>query len=186
MVMSSSATCLIALALFAGRISPSPEVVESSEVQEDFAAGKKAYEAFRKHQAREERHVRLLFDRQHMRQHKAVLAGLQKARARYERVRSKRALDPARQDVSVMLDDVRQKMRDIDEWRNGSKLFGDYDVLIKTVEADYPAAVQASLKGEKRKLTAVRREFDVRLKKITSWLAEAAREPDEEPEGEKD
>jgi hypothetical protein len=185
MVMSSAATCLIVLALF-GRISPSPEVVESSEVKEDPAAGKKAYEAFRKHQAREERHHRLLFDRQHMRQHKAVLAGLQKARARYERVRSKRALDPARQDVSVMLDDVRQKIREIDEWRNGSKLFGDYDVLIKTVEADYPAALQASLKGEKRKLIAVRREFDVQLKKITSWLAEAAREPDEEPDGEKD
>jgi hypothetical protein len=136
--------------------------------------------------AREDRHLWLLFDRQHMRQHQAVLAGLIKARARYERVRSQRALDAARPEVGVVLKDVRQRMRDIDEWRNGSKIFGDYDVLIKLIETDYPAALQASLKGDKRTLLGARREFDAQLKKVRSWLAEAAREPEREPEEERD
>jgi hypothetical protein len=71
-------------------------------------------------------------------------------------------------------------MRDIDEWRNGSKIFCDYDVLIELIEIDYPAAVQASLTGDKRTLANVRRAFDAQLKKLRSWLAEAAREPEEE------
>ncbi|HVY25664.1 MAG TPA: hypothetical protein VHB79_03905 [Polyangiaceae bacterium] len=130
--------------------------------------------------AREDRHLWLLFDRQHLRQHQAVLSGLLKARARYEQPRSQRALDSARQEVSVLLDDARKKMRDIDEWRNGSKIFADYDALIQIIETDYPAALQASLKGNKRALCEARREFNARLKKLRAWLAEAAREPEEE------
>lgn len=171
---------LLTLGLFAGHASPSGEVLDSSQVKEDPVAGKKAEAAHLKRLAREDRHIWLVFDRQHMREHKAVLAGLMKARARYEKVRSTRALDPARQDVGTMLDDVRQKMRDIDEWRNGSKIFADYDVLIKLVETDYPVALQASLKGNKRTLVGVRRQFNVQAQKLRSWLAEAAREPDEE------
>jgi hypothetical protein len=178
--MSVPATCLLVFGLFAGPISPSEDVLDSSQVKEDPVAGKKAEAEFLKRLAREDRHLWLLFDRQHLRQHRAVLAGLIKARARYERVRSKRGLDSARPEVGLLLEDVRQKMRDIDEWRNGSKIFGDYDVLIKIIETDYPAALQASLKGNKRALVDVRREFDAQLKKLRSWLAEAAREPEEE------
>jgi hypothetical protein len=166
--------------LLAAPASPGRGVLDSSQVKEDPVAGKKAEAEFLKRLAREDRHLWLLFDRQHLRQHQAVLAGLVKARTRYERARSKRALDSARQDVGVLLDDVRQKMRDIDEWRNGSKIFGEYDVLIKIVETEYPAALQASLKGNKRALFEVRREFDAQLKKLRSWLTEAAREPEDE------
>lgn len=178
--MSVPATCLMVLGLFAGNVFPGAQVLDSSQVKEDPVAGKKAQAEYLKHLAREDRHRQLLFDRQHMRQHRAVLAGLMKARARYEKVRSKRALDSARQEVGIMLDDVRQKMRDIDEWRNGSKVFDGYDVLIEIIEADYPVALQASLKGSKRGLIDVRRAFDVQAKKLWSWLAEAAKEPDEE------
>lgn len=178
--MSVPATCLVVLGLFAGPVSPSGEVLDSTQIKEDPVAGKKAEAAYLKHLAREDRHIWLLFDRQHLREHKAVLAGLMKARARYERVRSVRALERAQPEVAMMLDDVRQKMRDIDEWRNGSKIFGDYDVLIKLIETGYPAALQASLKGNKRTLRGVRREFDVQAQKVRSWLAEAAREPEEE------
>lgn len=168
------------LGLLAAPASPGGGVVDSSQVKEDPVAGKKAEAEFLKHLAREDRHLWLLFDRQHIRQHQAVMAGLIKARARYERARSQRGLDSARQDVGVLLDDIRRKMRDIDEWRNGSKIFGDYDVLIKIIEVDYPSALQASLKGNKRALLDVRRAFDAQLKKLRAWLAEAAMEPEDE------
>lgn len=171
---------LMLLGLLAAPASPSKEVLDSSQIKEDPVAGKKAEAEFLKRLAREDRHLWLLFDRQHLRQHQAVLASLVKARARYERVRSKGALDSAGQAVGILLDDARKKMRDIDEWRNGSKIFADYDVLIKLIETDYPAALQASLSGNKRALFGVRREFDAQLKKLRSWLAEAAREPDDE------
>jgi len=178
--MSAGTTCLIILGLLGAPPSPSKEVLDSSQIKEDPVAGKKAEAEFLKRLAREDRHLWLLFDRQHLRQHQAVTAGLVKARARYEQARSKRAFDSARQDVGILLADVRLKMRDIDEWRNGSKIFADYDVLIKIIETDYPAALQASLSGNKRAVFDVRRAFDAQLKKLRAWLAEAAKEPEEE------
>lgn len=161
-------------------------VLDSSQVKEDPVAGKKAEAQLLKHLAREDRHLWLLFDHQHLHQHQAVLAALLKARARYEKVRSPRELDLAQQEVGGLLDGARDKMREIDEWRNGSKVFGDYDVLIRIIESDYPAALRASLSGNPRMLNDVRRESDGQVNKLTSWLAEAAKEPEEEPEEERD
>ena len=171
---------LLAVALLAGRISPSPEVVDSSQIKEDPVAGKKAEAQFLKHLEREDRHLRLRFDREHLRQHDAVLASLRKARGRFDGVRSERGLDAAREDARRTIADVQQKMHDIDPWRNGTTLFKDYDFLIKLLETDYPRALQTSFGGDRRALMDVRKQFNDRMKQVRSWLAEAAKEGDEE------
>lgn len=173
-------TWVLAFTLLVGRISPSPEVVESSEVKVDPVAGKKAEAADLKRREREDRHLRLRFDRDHLRQHQAVLADLRKARGRYDRVRSQRAVDAAREEVRQLVAAARQKMQDIDQWRNGTTLFKDYDFLLAILETEYPPALQASFDGDRRALADLRKQFNARLKKVRAWLAEAAKEGDEE------
>ena len=178
--MGAAAAWLIAFALLARNPRTSAEVLDSSQITVDPVAGKKAEAEYLAHLQREDRHLRLRFDREHLREHQAVLAGLREARARYERARAEAAVERALQDVGAMVAEIRQNVRAIDEWRNGSKLFDDYDALIGIVETAYPAALRAAFKGDRRALIAARNEFDARLNKVRSWLTAAGREGAEE------
>src|SRR4029079_5362645 len=129
------------LAATLSRISTSPDIVPSDEVREDPAAGKKGEAERAAEEAREERARRLRYDRGHMRAHRAVLALIHKARARYDRVRSVRTLDAAAEDVRGIVAKARQEMQQIDRWRNSSMVLGDYDALLALFEKQYPEAV---------------------------------------------
>ena len=76
-IVGAPAVCLLALtaALAAGARNPrtSTEVLDSSQIKEDPVAAKKSEAAYLKHLAREDRHLRLRFDRDHLAQHKAAL-----------------------------------------------------------------------------------------------------------------
>src|SRR5438132_7912227 len=111
---------LVAAAL--ARISSSPDIVPSDEIREDPVAGKKAQTEFAARGMREERDRRLRYDRDHMRAHRAVLALIRKARARFDRVRAKRALDAAAESVRGIVAQGRQRVQQIDRWRNNSKV----------------------------------------------------------------
>lgn len=160
--------------------SPSPDIVNSSQVREDPVAGKKAEAEFKKHLLREDRGRQLRFDRTHLRTHKQIVALFQKARSRYERAQSKRALEKAGEAAHTIATVVRRRIDEMDHWRNGSKIFADYDALLAMIEVDYPAAVAASLNGDKGQLKDVQSAFAARMKTITDWLTEAAAYVDEE------
>jgi hypothetical protein len=171
------------VALFAAtlsRISPSPDIVPSDEVREDLAAGKKAEAQRAAEEAREERARRLRYDRDHMRAHRAVLALIRKARARYDRVRSARTLDATAEAVRDIVAKARQEVQQIDRWRNSSMVLADYDALLALFDEQYPAAGAASLRGEPRAIADLRAQFDGRMKKIRDWLSEAARQGNDE------
>lgn len=168
------------LAATLSRISPSPDIVPSDEIREDPAAGKKAEAERAAEEAREERARRLRYDRDHMRAHRAVLALIRKARARYDRVRNGRALDAATEAVRAIVAEARQKVQEIDRWRNSSLVLADYDALLGLFDQPYPAAVAASLRGEPRPIAGVRAQFDERMMKIRHWLSQAAKQGDDE------
>lgn len=171
---------LALLAATLSRISPSPDIVPSDEVREDPVAGKKAEAERAAEEAREERARRLRYDRDHMRAHRAVLAVIRKARARYDRVRSRRALDAAADAVRGIVAAARQDVQEIDRWRNSSMVLADYDALLALLEKQYPEGVAESLRGEPRALGDVRAQFDARIKKVRAWLSDAAKRPDDE------
>lgn len=168
------------LAVTLSRISTSPDIVPSDEVREDPLAGKKAEAERAAEEAREERARRLRYDREHMRAHRTVLALIRKARARYDRVRSARALDATADAVRAIVVKARQEVQEIDRWRNSSMVLADYDALLALFDQPYPAAVAASLRGEPRALADLRAQFDGRMKKIHDWLSAAAKQGDEE------
>jgi hypothetical protein len=170
---------LLAAATLA-RISTSPDIVQSDEIREDVAAGKKAAAEFAAREARDERDRRLRYDRDHMREHRALLALIRKARARYDRVRSRRALDGAVEAVRGIVADGRQRVQQIDRWRNSSKVLEDYDALFALFDKAYPEAVASSLRGERHALAEARAQCDARMKKIRDWLSEAAIHEDDD------
>jgi hypothetical protein len=159
--------------------SPSPDIVDSSHVREDVEAGRKAQAAFQARVAREDHDRQLRFDRVHMREHKQMLALFRKARARYDRARTERAIDGARTATRGGATSIRHTMEEMDRWRNSSKVFGDYDALLESIENAYPAALEASLRGDRQPLTAVRASFDAHMNGVRRWLAQAAKHVDE-------
>lgn len=174
---------LALIVLLAETVTPrsaSPDIVTSDRLREDPVAGKKAYQQFQVQLKREDEENQLRFDRDHMREHEAVLALFRKSRARYDRARTKRAVDGAHQAAHEIAVDVRQRMEQIDRWRNHAKLFADYDALLKLVEDDYPPALLASFSGDAAQLASVRLAFDEHMKTARKWLARAVKQGDEE------
>jgi len=174
---------LAVIVLLAETVTPrssSPDIVTSDHIREDPVAGKKAYQEFQGQLKREDEENQLRFDRDHMREHEAVLALFRKTRARYDRARTRRAVDGAHEAAREIAADVRRRMEQIDRWRNHAKVFADYDALLKLIEDDYPPALLASFNGEPRQLAGVRSAFDEHMKTVRRWLAQAAKQGDEE------
>jgi hypothetical protein len=174
---------LALIVLLAEAVTPrssSPDIVTSDHIREDPVAGKKAYEEFLIQLKREDEENQLRFDRDHMRDHRAVLALFRKARARYDRARTKRAVDGAHEAAHEIAVDIRHRMEQIDRWRNNAKVFADYDALLKLIEDDYPPALVASFNGEPEQLAGVRTAFDEHMKTVRQWLAQAVKQGDEE------
>jgi hypothetical protein len=158
---------------------PAAAASASDRLPEDPVAGAKSTAQWRTFMAAEERERRLHFDRNRIRQHRGVLRVLKAARVRYDRARTKAAVDAARARFPATADDVRRRMTEIDHWGNNSNLLADYGALLQLLTDDYATARIAALGGDRASLDHARADFDAREEKIAAWLAEAAESKDD-------
>ena len=169
------AAAALALALAAADVQPPPP----GRLPEDPAKGAAATAQWRSHMAAEERERKLHYDRDRMKDHRAVLRFLIATRARYERATSKAAVLAIQARLPPAIEKVRRRITRIDHWRVNSNLLGDYDVLLAALADTYPAARISFLDGDHAPLLALRADFDRRLKAMNDWLEEAAESEDE-------
>jgi hypothetical protein len=146
---------------------------------EDPVKGAAATAQWRAHLAHEERERKLHYDRDRMKDHRAVLRFLVTTRARYERAPSKAAVLAIQARLPPAIEKVRRRITRIDHWRVNSNLLGDYDVMLAALADTYPAARISFLDGDRAPLLALRADFDRRLKAMNNWLEEAAESEDE-------
>jgi len=150
-----------------------------SGLPEDPAAGRKSEAEWRRHMDWEERERQLSFDKNRIPQHRAVIQRLAAARARYDRAKTKAAVERVRADMPALRQDLQARSTGIDHWHVSSPLLADYDAELADLDAAYPDAKLAALAGDPQPLHGVRARMDRRKKKMGEWLAAA-----EEAEGE--
>ena len=146
---------------------------------EDPVLGAKATAQWREHLAFEERERKLHYDRDRMKDHRAVLKILIGTRARYERARSEAAVTAIKARLPGTVEAVRRRIDRIDHWRVNSNLLADYDAMLNALAEAYPAARIKFIEGDRAPLEALRAELDRRQKAIDEWLEEAAESEDE-------
>jgi hypothetical protein len=164
-------------------VAPPAPTVDPSRLPEDPAAGRRSEEQWRKHMADEEHERQIGFDKRHLTEHRAVVALIAAARARYDRAGSEAALAQARTDMPRRIDEIRGRVTALDHWGVNSRLLEDYAALEKSLEQAYADARLASLKGDAHSLDEARADFERRMKAIADWLEEAAESEDESDPG---
>ena len=169
----------LALSAAAGGARGADAGAVGDRLPEDPVAGAKSTQQWRDFMAAEEHERRLIYDRGHLKQHRAVLKFLVATRARYDRAKTKPAVLAIQKRLPPAVDDARRRIIAIDHWGNNSNLLGDYDALLNALGVAYPAARVAFLEGDRAPLDGVRADFDRRTKHIKDWLAEAAAAKDE-------
>jgi hypothetical protein len=150
-----------------------------SGLPEDPEAGRKSEAEWRGHMDWEERERQLSFDKNRIPQHRAVIKWLAAARARYDRAKTKAAIERVRAEMPALRQDLQARATAIDHWHVNSPLLADYDAEMTDLESAYPDAKLAALTGDTKQLGELRARMDQRKKKIAEWLAAA-----EESEGE--
>jgi hypothetical protein len=131
--------------------------------------------------ADEERERQMGFDRRHVAGHRAVVALLAAARGRYDKARNEAEVERLRRDIPHTVEEVRKRVTAIDRQGVNSRLLDDYTALEAALTGDYPSARLSALNGDPGPLEKARGAFDERMKRISSWLDEAA---ENEPENE--
>jgi hypothetical protein len=157
----------------APRRPPPPGAVDPPALPEDPVAGKLAEQQWREHMEREEEERQMLFDRQRLREHRALVRLITTLRGRYDRAKTEPALGKVREGAAQKLDEIQKRAAAIDPDAVNSRLLGDYEALQSSLRNDYPDARAAALRGDPVPLTAARASFDRRLEKIDEWLEEA-------------
>jgi hypothetical protein len=152
---------------------------DAGRLPEDPAAGAKSTAQWREHMAAEDHERRLHYDRDRIKDHRAVLKFLTTTRGRYDRAKTKAAVLAIQKRLPPAVDDVRRRITAIDHWGTNSNLLGDYEVMLKALSDGYPAARSAALGGNRAPLAALQADLDARTKHIKDWLAEAAASKDE-------
>ena len=160
-------------ALFAQPVRP------GDRLPEDPVAGEKSTQQWREHMRHEEHERKLHYDRDRLKQHRAVVKFLVATRARYDRAKSKGAITAIQTRLAPAVDGVRKQITAIDKWGTNSNLLEDYDAFLKALSDGYPAARITALEGDRAPLDALRADLDRRTKHIKDWLAEAAESKDE-------
>jgi len=154
-------------------------IAVDGRLPEDPVAGQKSTAEWREHLAEEERERKLGYDRRKLAQHRALLALLRSARARYEGARSEPEVLSARARMPALSVEARRRIADIDHWGVNSNLLTDYGAMLDALAEPYAQAKLASLRGEAAPLDAQRAAFDAHEHEIETWLAEAGASKDE-------
>jgi len=114
----------------------------------------------------------LAYDKTKLPVHQQVFAAIKKARAAYDKAKTKADVEKIRAAQQKTIDATGKKMMTIDPKTGNSNVTTDYDVMLNALSNDYPEALAASFDGEKKPLEEQNAELDKRTKKIEDWLAE--------------
>lgn len=153
--------------------------VSTGTLPEDPEAGARSAAQWREHLAREERERRLGYDRRKLSEHEAVLKKLRAARRSYDGARTKSAVLSAERAFESTRPNLLALFETIDHWGVSSKVLPDYQKLVETFSAAYPAARIAALTGDPAEFERVEREVDERFRAVDAWLHEAEESEDE-------
>ncbi len=114
----------------------------------------------------------LAYDKTKLPVHQQVFAAIKKARAAYDKAKTKADVEKIRAAQQKTIDATGKKMMTIDPKTGNSNVTTDYDVMLNALSNDYPEALAASFDGEKKPLEEQNALLDQRTKKIEDWLAE--------------
>jgi hypothetical protein len=145
---------------------------------EDPIAGARSVAQWQEHLREEERERKANYDRRKLKDHRAVVAFLRDARARYDRAKSNAAVVRLQTELVPATAAIQQRMQKIDRWGGSSNLLTDYAKLLETLAQAYPSARIAAIAGDDADLSALQRETDARMQKVTDWLAYVEAEGD--------
>jgi hypothetical protein len=157
-------------------VPPKPKMVANADGLSlaDRIAKRQAAEAKVAAELAAEENQRLLkYDRAKLPQHKQVFAFIVKTRAQYDGAKKagdKAKLDKLRDSLQKPIAATAKKMATIDPKGGNSNVTTDYDVMLNALANDYPAAIAASLEGDKQPLVDQTAELDKREKKVADWL----------------
>jgi hypothetical protein len=145
----------------------------SGRLPEDPEGAEQASAEWRAFMVKEERDRQLGYDRRKLGEHRAILARIHVARARYDHAKSTHAVDKVQAEMPAAIADVRRRITHLDHWGNNSKLLGDYDAMLKTLEDEYPVARRSAIGGDTAPFDALKARWDEREKRMSDWLEEA-------------
>jgi hypothetical protein len=114
----------------------------------------------------------LAYDKTKLPLHKETFAAIQKYRAAYVHAKTTEDVEKVRVKQQKALEATGKKMATIDPKGGNSNVVTDYDVMLNALANDYPDALEASFKGDKKPLDEQTAELDKRTKKIEDWLAQ--------------
>jgi len=114
----------------------------------------------------------IAYDKTKLPIHQQVFAAIKKARASYDKAKTKEDVEKIRAGQQKTIDATGKKMTTIDPKGGNSNVVTDYDVMLDALSNGYPEALAASFDGDKKPLADVNAELDKRSKKIEDWLAE--------------
>lgn len=146
---------------------------DPERLPEDPVKARQATEQWRQHLIEEERERKQMYDRAHEKEHEAVLAGIRKARARYDAAKTKGAIATARAAFRSSLPALQKAVVAINPDRQSSNLQDDYDAILAMLDGPYVEALADSIAGDDEALIALRADLDARLEKARTWLEEA-------------
>ncbi len=114
----------------------------------------------------------LAYDKTKLPLHKETWAAIQKYRAAYAKAKTTEDVEKVRVKQQKALEATGKKMATIDPKGGNSNVVTDYDVMLNALANDYPDALEASFKVDKKALDEQTAELDKRSKKIEDWLAQ--------------
>ncbi len=122
--------------------------------------------------AAEENKRLLAYDKTKLPLHKETFAAIQKYRAAYAHAKTTEDVEKVRVKQQKAIEATGKKMATIDPKGGNSNVVTDYDVMLNALANDYPDALEASFKGDKKPLEEQTAELNKRSKKIEDWLAQ--------------
>ena len=114
----------------------------------------------------------IAYDKTKLPIHQQVFAAIKKARAAYDKAKSKEDVEKIRAAQQKTIDATGKKMVTIDPKGGNSNVVTDYDVMLDALSNGYPEALAASFEGDKKPLADVTAELDKRQKKGEDWVAD--------------
>lgn len=114
----------------------------------------------------------LAYDKTKLPLHKEVFTAIEKYHAAYAHAKTNEDVEKIRVKQEKAIEATGKKMATIDPKGGNSNVVTDYDVILNALANDYPDALEASFRGDKKPLAEQTAELDKRTKKIEDWLAQ--------------
>lgn len=152
---------------------------EQPPLPEDPVAGKRSELQWKKHLQAEELERQMLFDRNRLKEHHALIERLAAARETLDRTKTPSDLKKAQAALEPKLKELQRDIDAIDRWKNSSRILADYDALMSALWNTYPAAKLAAMGGKTEALSQVRNDFDAHLRTMHAWLDRLEKDDDE-------